>query len=236
MLAAMGAPVYVYGRKVTSERPEQPLGPLDITVPGDLSSAAFLLAAGAIVPGSRITIRDVGVNPTRTGIVEALQAMGAQILYHNPRTEGGEPVADIEVCAGELHGTTFGGEQIVTMIDELPVLAVAATQAQGRTVVRDAGELRVKETDRIATTVGELRKMGAKIEPTADGFVIDGPTPLTGAPVESHGDHRLAMAMTVAGLVAQKTTVVYGSEVTADSFPGFEVTLQALGARLQVDL
>jgi 3-phosphoshikimate 1-carboxyvinyltransferase len=236
MLAAMGAPVYVYGRKVTSERPEQPLAPLDITVPGDLSSAAFLLAAGAIVPGSRITIRDVGVNPTRTGIVEALQAMGAQILYHNPRTEGGEPVADIEVCAGELHGTTFGGEQIVTMIDELPVLAVAATQAQGRTVVRDAGELRVKETDRIATTVGELRKMGAKIEPTADGFVIDGPTPLTGAPVESHGDHRLAMAMTVAGLVAQKTTVVYGSEVTADSFPGFEVTLQALGARLQVDI
>jgi 3-phosphoshikimate 1-carboxyvinyltransferase len=235
MLAAMGAPVYVYGRKVTSERPEGPLAPLDITVPGDLSSAAFLLAAGAIVQGSRITIRDVGVNPTRTGIVEALQAMGAQILYHNPRTEGGEPVADIEVCAGELHGTTFGGEQIVTMIDELPVLAVAATQAQGRTIVRDAGELRVKETDRIATTVGELRKMGAKIEPTSDGFVIDGPTQLTGAPVESHGDHRLAMAMTVAGLVAQKTSVVYGSEVTADSFPGFEVTLQALGARLQVD-
>jgi 3-phosphoshikimate 1-carboxyvinyltransferase len=235
MLAAMGAPVSVLGRKVTSERPDQPLKPLDLTVPGDLSSAAFLLAAGAIVPGSHMTIRDVGVNPTRTGIVEALQAMGAQITYLNERLEGGEPVADLEVCAGELHGTTFGGELIVTMIDELPMLAVAATQAHGRTVVRDASELRVKETDRIATTVSELRKLGATIEPTSDGFIIDGPTPLTGAPVEAHGDHRLAMAMTVAGLVARKPTAVYGSHVTADSFPGFEVTLQALGARLRVE-
>jgi 3-phosphoshikimate 1-carboxyvinyltransferase len=235
MLAAMGAPVYVYGRKVTSERPGQALKPLDITVPGDLSSAAFLLAAGAIVPRSRLTIRDVGVNPTRTGIVEALLAMGAQISYHNERVEGGEPVADLEVCHGELHGATFGGEQIVTMIDELPMLAVVASQAQGRTVVRDAGELRVKETDRIATTVSELRKMGARIEPTADGFIIDGPTPLIGAPVEGHGDHRLAMAMAIAGLAAEKPTAVYGSHVTADSFPGFEVTLQALGARLSVE-
>jgi 3-phosphoshikimate 1-carboxyvinyltransferase len=235
MLAAMGAPVHVYGRKVTAERPDEPLRPLDITIPGDLSSAAFLLAAGAIVPGSHLTIRDVGVNPTRTGIVDALQAMGAQISYHNERMEGGEPVADLEVCYGELHGAMFGGEQIVTMIDELPMLAVVASQAHGRTVVRDAGELRVKETDRIATTVSELRKLGARIEPTADGFIIDGPTPLTGAPVEGHGDHRLAMAMTVGGLAANKTTAVYGSHVTADSFPGFEVTLQALGARLRVD-
>jgi 3-phosphoshikimate 1-carboxyvinyltransferase len=235
MLAAMGAPVNVYGRKVTAERPDQPLRPLDITVPGDLSSAAFVLAAGAIVPGSQLTIRDVGVNPTRTGIVEALQTMGAQITYLNEHLEGGEPVADLEVCAGELHGATFSGELIVTMIDELPMLAVVATQAHGRTVVRDASELRVKETDRIATTVSELRKMGANIEPTSDGFIIDGPTPLAGAPVEAHGDHRLAMAVTIAGLVARKQTVVYGSHVTADSFPGFEVTLQALGARLQVE-
>jgi 3-phosphoshikimate 1-carboxyvinyltransferase len=149
--------------------------------------------------------------------------------------EGGEPVADLEVCYGELHGATFGGEQIVTMIDELPMLAVVASQARGRTIVRDASELRVKETDRIATTVSELRKLGARIEPTSDGFVIDGPTQLAGAPVEGHGDHRLAMAMTIAGLAANKTTVVYGSHVTADSFPGFEVTLQALGARLRVE-
>jgi 3-phosphoshikimate 1-carboxyvinyltransferase len=134
-----------------------------------------------------------------------------------------------------LRGATFGGQQIVTMIDELPILAVAATQAEGRTVVRDAHELRVKETDRIATTVSELRKLGARIEPTADGFIIDGPTPLVGAPVESHDDHRLAMAMTVAGLVARGQTVVHGAQVTADSFPGFEVTLQALGADLTVE-
>ena len=143
-------------------------------------------------------------------------------------------MADIDVAYSELSGATFGGDQIVTMIDELPVLAVAATQARGRTIVRDAHELRVKETDRIATTVSELRKLGARIEPTDDGFIIDGPTELVGAPVEAHDDHRLAMAMTIAGLVTNKPTVVYGAEVTGDSFPGFEITLQALGADLQV--
>jgi len=235
MLAAMGAPIMVYGNKITSEHPPTPLRPLDITVPGDISSAAFLLVAGAITPNSHITITGVGTNPTRTGIIEGLQAMGASIRFTNPRDEGGEPVTDLVVTTSSLCGTTFGGEQIVTMIDELPILAVAATQAEGRTVVRDAHELRVKETDRIATTVSELRKLGAKIEPTADGFIIDGPTPLIGAPVESHDDHRLAMAMTVAGLVARGKTVVHGAEVTADSFPGFEVTLQALGADLLVE-
>ena len=234
MLAAMGAPIAVYGNKVSSERPQAPLKALDLTVPGDISSAAFLLVAGAITPGSHLTIRGVGVNPTRTGIVDALLAMGASITFTNLRDEGGEPVADLVVTTSALRGTTFGGEQIVTMIDELPILAVAATQAEGRTVVRDAHELRVKETDRIATTVSELRKLGARIEPTPDGFIIDGPTPLIGAPVESHDDHRLAMAMAVAGLVARGQTVVHGAEVTGDSFPGFEVTLQALGADLVV--
>ena len=235
MLAAMGAPVAVYGNKVSSERPQAPLKALDLTVPGDMSSAAFLLVAGAITPDSHITINGVGVNPTRTGIVAALLEMGASITFTNAREEGGEPVADLVVTTSALRGTTFGGEQIVTMIDELPILAVAATQAEGRTVVRDAHELRVKETDRIATTVGELRKLGARIEPTPDGFIIDGPTPLIGAPVESHDDHRLAMAMAVAGLVARGQTVVHGAEVTGDSFPGFEVTLQALGADLVVE-
>ncbi len=232
MLQAMGAPIQVTGRTVSSERPSAPLKPIDIIVPGDMSSAAFLLVAGAIVPDSRITITGVGVNPTRTGIVDALLAMGAQIEFQNQRDQAGEPVADLEVRTSDLRGTTFGGELIVTMIDELMILAVAATQARGRTVIRDAGELRVKETDRIATTVTELRKMGAQIEPTEDGFIIDGPTQLIGAPVESQGDHRLAMAMTVAGMVAKGATTVYGSEVTADSFPGFEITLQALGAKL----
>ncbi|HMN29001.1 MAG TPA: 3-phosphoshikimate 1-carboxyvinyltransferase [Caldilineaceae bacterium] len=234
MLRAMGAPISVMGRTVSSEQPSAPLSPIEIAVPGDLSSAAFLLVAGAIVPDSQLTIAGVGVNPTRIGIVDALLEMGAQIEFTNQRDQAGEPVADLVVSTSELRGATFAGENIVTMIDELMVLAVAATQASGRTVIRDAGELRVKETDRIASTVGELRKMGARIEPTEDGFIIDGPTPLAGAPVESQGDHRLAMAMTVAGLAAKGSTTVYGAEVTADSFPGFEITMQALGAKLEV--
>lgn len=235
MLASMGAPIAVYGSTVHSERPDRPLSPLTISVPGDISSAAFLLVAASIIPDSRITILDVGINPTRTGIVDALRAMGADIEYTNLREQSGEPVADLEVSAAELHGTTFGGEQIVTMIDELPVLAVAASQAHGRTIVRDAGELRVKETDRIASTVTELRTLGANIEPTPDGFVIHGPTRLIGGAVESQGDHRLAMAMAVAGLAANGPSTVYGAEVTGDSFPGFETTLQALGAHLVVE-
>jgi 3-phosphoshikimate 1-carboxyvinyltransferase len=234
LLHAMGAPIEVIGNTVHSERPTYPLRGIEVVVASDISSAAFLLVAGAIIPDSRLTIMGVGVNRTRIGIIDALQQMGAQITYRNERLQAGEPVADLEVRYSELRGATFGGPGIVTMIDELMVLAVAATQAKGRTVVKDAGELRVKETDRIASTVTELRKMGAKIEPTADGFIIDGPTELRGAPVESQGDHRLAMAMTIAGLVAKGTTTVYGSEVTADSFPGFEVTLQALGAELTV--
>ncbi|MEX1020117.1 MAG: 3-phosphoshikimate 1-carboxyvinyltransferase [Litorilinea sp.] len=234
MLAAMGAPITIYGNTVHSERPDRPLQPFTMDVPGDISSAAFLLVAGAIVPNSEITIAGVGVNPTRTGIIDALIEMGADIEYQNQREQSGEPVADLVVRSGDLRGATFGGESIVTMIDELPVLAVAASQAQGRTLVRDAGELRVKETDRIASTVTELRKLGVDIEPTPDGFIVEGPTRLMGGVVESQGDHRLAMANTVAALVAQGPVNVYGADVTADSFPGFESTLQALGADLEV--
>lgn len=234
MLAAMGASITVNGRTVTSEQPDKPLKGLDVVVPGDISSAAFLLTAAVTTPGSLITINGVGVNPTRTGIVEALLAMGADIRKLNEREQAGEPVADLEVHATDLHAAEFGGDLIVTMIDELPVLAVAATQARGRTVIRDASELRVKETDRIATTVSELRKMGAHIEPTEDGFIVEGPCQLKGAPLEGHGDHRLAMAMIVAGMLANGRTHVHGTDVTADSFPGFEFTLQALGADLTV--
>lgn len=235
MLKAMAAPIEVYGRTVHIDRPRSTLKPLDITIPGDPSSAAFLLVAGAIIPDSRLMIQGVCVNPTRDGIMQALSEMGAQMVYHNQREEGGEPVADIEVSYSKLQAASFGGELIVTMIDELPALALAATQAHGKTIVRDAGELRVKETDRIATIVSELRKMGAKIEPLDDGFVVEGPTQLRGAPVESHGDHRLAMVLTIAGLAATGETSVYESEVTGDSFPGFEVMLQALGADLRVE-
>lgn len=233
MLGAMGAPVTALGDTIHSERPQTPLKPLDITVPGDISSAAFLLVAASAQPDSDLTIVDVGINDTRTGIVDALSEMGASIRYKDRTSQGGESMATLVISGGGLRGMEFGGEQIVTMIDELPVLAVAATQAEGRTIVRDAQELRVKETDRIATTVVELQKMGAKIQEIPDGFMVDGPTQLHGTDVDSHGDHRLAMALAVASLIAKGETTIYNAHVTADSFPGFEATLQALGVNVQ---
>ncbi len=233
MLNSMGAPVSALGNTTHSERPQSPLEPLNILIPGDISSAAFLLVGASALPDSNLTIVDVGVNATRTGIVDALSEMGANIRRRVRPLQGGEPVADLIVSGGGLKGLDFGGEQLVTMIDELPVLAVAATQAEGRTVVRDAQELRVKETDRIATTVSELKKMGAQIQETADGFIVDGPTRLTGAAVDSHGDHRLAMALAVAGVIADGETTVHNAHVTADSFPGFESTLRALNVDVQ---
>lgn len=235
MLMAMGAPIEVLGPVIHSERATAPLRPLNITVPGDISSAAFLLVAASIVPNSRVTLTEVGVNATRTGIVDALARMGASIQFRSEGETAGEPIANLLVQTADLQGATFGGQQIVTMIDELPVLAVAATQARGTTIVRDAQELRVKETDRIATTVSELRKMGATITPLDDGFVVEGPTPLVGNAVDSHGDHRLAMALAVAGLIAKGQTTIYNAHVTADSFPGFESTLRALGAMVEED-
>ncbi|MXX24395.1 MAG: 3-phosphoshikimate 1-carboxyvinyltransferase [Caldilineaceae bacterium SB0668_bin_21] len=233
MLKSMGAPVTALGNTTHSERPHSPLNPLNILVPGDISSAAFLLVGASALPDSNLTIVDVGVNATRTGIVDALSEMGARIRRRERPFQGGEPVADLIVSGGGLRGLELGGAQIVTMIDELPVLAVAATQAEGRTVVRDAQELRVKETDRIATTVSELKKMGARIQETADGFIVDGPTPLKGTTVDSHRDHRLAMALAVAAVIADGETTIRNAHVTADSFPGFESTLRALNVNVQ---
>jgi 3-phosphoshikimate 1-carboxyvinyltransferase len=206
------------------------LKPLDIVVPGDTSSAAFPLVAAILVPGSTVTIEGVGVNPTRTGLLDVLRTMGAEIVVANEREQRGEPVADVTARASGLCGVEVSGATVVRMIDEFPVLAVAATQARGGTRVRDAAELRVKETDRIATIVAELGKMGAHIEPLPDGFVVTGPTPLRGAAVESHGDHRLAMALFVAGLVAEGDTVIDDIACAADSFPGFVATMRGIGA------
>ncbi|MEZ4709848.1 MAG: 3-phosphoshikimate 1-carboxyvinyltransferase [Caldilineaceae bacterium] len=236
MLQGMGASVSSLGSAIYSERPIRPLQPLEFTVPGDISLAAFLLAAACITPDSRLTIADVGVNVTRTGIVDVLCAMGAQIEIQNRRTEGGEPVADVTVRFSDLHGATLGSKQVVAMIDELPVLVVAATQARGQTVLGGVQELPVQESDNIVVIVNELRKMGARIEPTADGLVVQGPTQLRGAPVESHSDPRLAMALAVAGLTAHGRTTIYGAEVIADDFPGFATTLQALGAEIEVNV
>lgn len=206
------------------------LNPLDIVVPGDMSSAAFLLAAAVLVPGSEVTVEGVGVNPTRTGLLDVLQTMGAEIAIENEREECGEPVADVTARASALHGVEIRGSTVVRMIDEFPVLAIVATQAESRTVVRDAAELRVKESDRIATVVEELGKMGARIEPLPDGFIVEGPTLLKGAAVSSHGDHRLAMALAVAGLVAEGETVIDDIACAADSFPGFVEVMRGIGA------
>jgi 3-phosphoshikimate 1-carboxyvinyltransferase len=227
MLAAMGAAIDITRLDVTLV-PGVSLLPLSIQVPGDFSSAAYLLVAGALVPGSHLTIKEVGVNPTRTGLLDVLRGMGAQIELENEREQGGEPVANLVVRSGTLRGTAVQGDTVVRMIDEFPILAVAATQAHGQTIVRDATELRVKETDRIATVVSELRRLGADIGPRADGFVVSGPTPLRGTTVESHDDHRLAMALSIAGLIAEGATVVQHTDCIADSFPGFEDALHSL--------
>jgi 3-phosphoshikimate 1-carboxyvinyltransferase len=229
MLSAMGASLEVDGLNVTLTPPQAtPLAPLSLQVPGDFSSASFLIAAGLLVPDSEVVIEAVGVNPTRTGLLDVLCEMGARIETRNERPSGGEPLADLAVRTSVLRGAVVGGARVVRMIDEFPILAVVATQARGQTIVRDARELRVKETDRIATVVAEMTKMGARIEPQADGFTVTGPTPLHGATVASHGDHRLGMALAIAGLIADGKTTVRDTDCIADSFPGFERTLRSL--------
>jgi 3-phosphoshikimate 1-carboxyvinyltransferase len=231
MLRALGVSVETDGRTVTLN-PIGRLPPFELSVPGDLSSAAFMLAAATIVPRSEVTIRSVGVNPTRTGLLDALAAMGAQIEITRQREFGYEPVADVTLRSSGLRGITIGGDDVVRMIDEFPIFAVAATQAEGQTLVRDATELRVKESDRIGALVNELRRLGARIEERADGFLIDGPARLRGAIVDAHGDHRLAMSLAVAGLIADGETTVCGAEAHRESFPNFAETLRQLGARI----
>ncbi|MGC9333776.1 MAG: 3-phosphoshikimate 1-carboxyvinyltransferase, partial [Anaerolineae bacterium] len=213
--------------------PTEELAPLQMEVPGDFSSAAFLAVAAALVAGSEVTVTGVGLNPTRSGLLKVLQAMEAKVISGATHLTSGEPVGDLTIQSSHLRGVEIGGEVVVRMIDELPILAVAATQAEGETVVCDAAELRVKETDRITTTVEQLRRMGADIKAQPDGFAVRGPTPLVGTRVDSHGDHRLAMALAIAGLVARGETVVDGVDCIADSFPGFVATMARLGAELR---
>lgn len=228
MLSAMGADIMTEGDTVTL-RPGAALLPLDFSVPGDFSSAAFLLVAACIVPGSDITITGVNLNPTRTGLLDALLAMGADIAVAEGDQQAGEPAGALRVRHSALRGVEIGGDLVVRMIDEFPALMVAALHAEGQTVVREAQELRVKETDRIAVMSAELGRMGAHIGETADGFVIDGPQALAGALVDSHDDHRVAMSLALAGLAAPGRTVIAGGACAGDSFPGFAATLAALG-------
>jgi 3-phosphoshikimate 1-carboxyvinyltransferase len=203
-----------------------------LRVPGDMSSAANLLVAGALVAGSSVSLPQVGVNPGRVGLLEVMTLMGAPVVESAWDVRCGEPVAALQVNASDqpLSAVELGGDVIPRAIDELPLVAVLATQAHGRTIVRDAAELHHKESDRIAAIVEGLTKMGASAEARDDGFVVDGPTKLSGAAVDGRADHRIVMALAVAGLVADGETKVSDGDRVADSYPGFVRALVALGA------
>ena len=193
----------------------------DIIVPGDISSAAFWMVAVAAAPGSQITITNVGLNPTRTGIIDVLLKMGAKVTDSMTKSEG-EPQGNITVKGGELNATVIGGALIPNVIDELPILAVAAALARGKTLIKDAAELRVKETDRIAAMADNLRRMGVTVTEFDDGMEIEGGTPMKGATIDSYGDHRIAMAFAIAGLHADGVTTIENTECISTSYPGFE--------------
>lgn len=226
MLVAMGVTLESTSGRIYLE-PGAPRA-VDVAVPADISSAAPWLVAGAIHPNARVTVRGVGVNPTRTGILDVLQQMGARVHITSVEEDSAEPIADITVESSELRGIEIGGAIIPRLIDELPLLALAATQASGETVIRDARELRVKESDRIATTVGELNRLGARLEERPDGMVVYGHQRLQGVAVRSHGDHRLAMTLAIAGLVANGDVGIDGAEVVDVSYPAFWPALQGV--------
>lgn len=227
MLEALGATIKREGTKVTI-MPCEELRAIPIVVPGDISSAAFFMVAGLITPGSDLIIKNVGINPTRRGILDVLLEMGGDITPFNEQTVGGEPVCDLHVRYSKLHGTTVGGSIIPTLIDEIPALAVAALFAEGTTVIKDAKELRVKESDRIDTLYTELTKMGAHMITMEDGFSIEGGHPLQGATLESYHDHRIAMSLTIAASLAATPSTLLNAECVAISFPNFFELLQEL--------
>jgi 3-phosphoshikimate 1-carboxyvinyltransferase len=228
MLSAMGADVAVEGRRV-EVRPADRLAPLDIEIPGDVSAASFWLVASGLLAGSGVRIRNVGTNPTRTAFLDLLRACGINVVVSGMRTAGGEQVGDLEVAPGlELRPVAVGGSQAAEMIDELPVLAVAASQLPGTSRITGAAELRVKESDRITGMAEGLGAMGADIKALDDGWLITGPRHLEGARVESHGDHRVAMALAVAGLLADGVTEIEDAECVEISYPSFFEQLESL--------
>lgn len=221
MLAYFGVPVKKFKNEVSISVPNAFEG-REISVPGDISSAAYFLVAGALLPGSDIEIRGIGTNPTRTGILEVLHRMGVDIVVKDEEIISGEPRANMVIShKSKVKSLEIGGELIPRLIDEIPIIAVLATQAEGATVIKDAKELRVKESDRIRTISTELSKMGAKIEEKEDGMIIYGPTKLKAAKIDSHGDHRIAMSAAIAGLIAEGQTVIEDTECIETSFPGF---------------
>lgn len=231
MLRAFGAEVKEEGLSVEITG-GQSLKAASIQVPGDISSAAFFLVAGAIVPDSTITLKNVGINPTRIGIIEVLTKMGAKLTIEEKGTHAHEPAADLTISTSELKGTTISGDLIPRLIDEIPVIALLATQAEGDTIIKDASELKVKETNRIDTVVQELNKLGAVIEPTDDGMIIRGKQTLTSsASVSSHGDHRIGMMLAIAALIAKGDVSLSGHEAIDVSYPQFFEHLDQLAVK-----
>ena len=221
MLSSFGASVTSFGTTATI-LPDPHLTGQKVSVPGDISSAAYFICAALMVPGSEVLIRNVGINPTRDGILRVVRAMGADIEYQNIREQAGEKTADLLVrYTKDLHGTMIEGDLIPTLIDEIPVIAVLAATADGETVIRDAKELRVKESDRLTIMVDSLSAMGCDIEGTPDGMIIRGGRPMRGAQIDSHLDHRIAMSFAVASLVAEGTTAIQNAECVNISYPEF---------------
>jgi len=225
MLEAFGAVVRREGTTVRLAG-GQPLSARRLTIPGDVSSAAFFLVAAAARPGAEVVVSGVGVNPTRTGILDVLERMGADVRCEARRQEAGEPVADVVVRGRRLRGTTVGAAEIPGLIDEVPILAVAALLAEGESRIDGAGELRVKEVDRLAALEGEFRKLGGAIRAEGDSLVVVGGRPLRGAPVASRGDHRMAMSLAVAALFAEGETTILDVGCVDTSFPGFAAVLR----------
>lgn len=227
MLNAFGADISSNGLTATIT-PGKELFGQEVHVPGDISSAAYFIAAGLLVPDSEILIKNVGLNPTRDGIIKVCKAMGGDITICNERTQGGEPVADLLVRSSSLHGTNIRGEIIPTLIDEIPVIAVLAAYAEGTTVIADAAELKVKESNRIDVMVNNLSKMGVDITATDDGMIINGGRPVKGAVIDTYLDHRIAMSFAIASLNAEGTTTINDAEIVNVSYPDFYGDLKSL--------
>ena len=232
MLGAFGAEVAVDGVAASVTGPATLRG-TPVSIPGDFSSAAFPLVAAALVPGSRVTVRDVLLNPTRAALLNVLQRMGAEFSVGNARDLAGEPIGDVTVAHSGLVGTEVAGAEVPHLIDEVPILAIAAALAEGETVLQDAAELRVKESDRLAVMAQGLQAMGAAVRELPDGLVISGPARLRGATINAAHDHRIAMSFAVAGLVAEGETIIEGAGTIATSFPGFFELMVGLGARIE---
>lgn len=227
MLAGFGADITSEGT-TASIRPEPKLEAQSIHVPGDISSAAYFIALGLITPGSEILIQNVGINPTRSGILTAAAAMGAELTLLNERNVSGEPVADILVTSSSLHGTVIEGAQIPTLIDEIPIIAIMAAFAEGATTIKDAQELKVKESDRIAVVSENLNAMGGKVTPMEDGMIIEGGYPLHGAHIRTFQDHRIAMSFYIAALNADGESTFDDRSCVAVSYPSFYQDIEAL--------